>query len=64
MITINNLDVRFDVTGSDEEVFAELFQKFMRRWSDLDEQRRKLDQQAAGDRSLGDEANPEGQPWA
>lgn len=62
MITIQNLDVRFDVTGSDEEVFAELFRKFMIRWSALDADRRRLEAQAAGDRALGDRTDG-GEAW-
>ena len=54
MITIQNLEVRFDVEGSDEEVFARLFQKFIRSWSELDEQRRALECQVERERVLGD----------
>lgn len=54
MITIQNLEVRFDVEGSDEEVFARLFEKFIRSWSELDDQRRTLERQVECERLLGD----------
>jgi hypothetical protein len=54
MITIQSLEVRFDVEGSDEEVFARLFAKFMRSWSELDDERRSLARQAECERQLGD----------
>jgi hypothetical protein len=35
MVTIENLEVRFDVEGeSDEAVFARLFERHIRRWHD------------------------------
>jgi len=54
MITIQSLEVRFDVEGSDEEVFARLFEKFIRSWSELDDERRALLRQGECDRRLGD----------
>lgn len=39
MITIQNLEVRFEVEGEgDEAVFARLFQKNMRRWQEASAQ--------------------------
>lgn len=36
MITIHNLEVRFEVEGEgDEAVFARMFEKNMRRWQDI-----------------------------
>ena len=36
MITIQNLEVRFEVEGEgDEAVFARMFQKNMRRWQEI-----------------------------
>jgi hypothetical protein len=54
MITIQSLEVRFDVEGSDEEVFARLFEKFIRSWSELDDERRALERQGECERQLGD----------
>ena len=52
MITILNLEVRFEVEGEgDEAVFARLFQKNMRRWQEiakqLDQHARQLDSERA-----------------
>jgi len=52
MITIQQLDVRFEVEGEgDEVVFARLFQKNMRRWQEIAKQldchARKLDDERA-----------------
>jgi hypothetical protein len=52
MITIHNLEVRFEVEGEgDEVVFARLFQKNMRRWQEIAKQlechARKLDDERA-----------------
>lgn len=46
MITIHNLEVRFDVEGEGEEAaFARLFEKYINRWSRLEKEaaaRRRL----------------------
>jgi hypothetical protein len=63
VLTIHSLEVRFDVEGSDEEVFARLFQKFMSQWSRVDAARRQLDVLAAGDRALGDRPDEEVATW-
>ncbi len=52
MITIHNLEVRFEVEGEgDEAVFARLFERHMRRWQALAEQQarheRKLERERA-----------------
>lgn len=59
MIEIRNLEVHFDVDGSDEEVFARLFTKFASQWSRAQSERLALDRDADRDRSLGD--RPEGE---
>lgn len=39
MITIQNLEVRFEVEGEgDEAVFSRLFEKNMRRWQEIAKQ--------------------------
>ncbi|MBA4033264.1 MAG: hypothetical protein C0480_01475 [Bradyrhizobium sp.] len=52
MITIQNLEVRFEVEGEgDEAVFARMFQKNMRRWQEiakqLEQHAKKLDDERA-----------------
>jgi hypothetical protein len=55
MLTIHHLEVRFDVaSGSDEAVFARLFERHMDAWqrlADEAEQRRRLSE---ADRALDD----------
>lgn len=54
-VTIQNLDVRFDVEGEgDEAVFAKLFAKYARRWSrDLEEEKAR-ERRSNCERLLGD----------
>ena len=54
-ITIHSLQVRFDVRGSDEKRFAELFTRAMRAWAEQESERRRLEQVAASDRALDHE---------
>ena len=63
MIEIHNLEVRFDVDGSDEEVFARLFRKFISQWSRVESERRRSETAAARDRTLGDREGEEGDEW-
>jgi hypothetical protein len=53
-ITIHSLEVRFDVKGSDEKRFAELFTGAMRAWMEQDAERRRLERLTMCERSLGD----------
>ena len=54
-VTIQNLDVRFDVEGEgDEAVFAKLFAKYARRWSRELEEQEARQRQSNCERSLGD----------
>jgi hypothetical protein len=53
-VTIQSLEIRFDVEGSDEERFAELFTRAMRAWVRQDEERRRLADLSAQERELGD----------
>lgn len=56
MITIERLDIRFDVEGNDEEaVFAKLFRKYIERYDrlkceELDRIRRMEKERSLGDR--------------
>lgn len=54
-VTIQHLEIRFDVDGSDEEVaFARLFQKYHAVASRLERERDESDESAERDRALGD----------
>ena len=54
-VTIQNLDVRFDVEGEgDEAVFARLFAEHIKQWSREEEDRKTREQRVSADRSLGD----------
>lgn len=53
MITIHNLEIRFDVEGDDDrKVFAKLFNEFIRKWSTQAEEQRQREVEAARERSL------------
>jgi hypothetical protein len=60
MVTIQNLEVQFDVEGdSDEAVFARLFNRYIKVWrrqqrDEETEQRRSEKDRSLGNRSGGD----------
>jgi len=55
MVTINNLEVRFDVEGEDDNAaFARLFEKYIRQWGSKQEEAKERESWAARERSLGD----------
>ncbi len=54
MITIQNLEVNFDVEGDDTQRFAQLFGEFIRRWQAELDTRKAREVRAARERSLGD----------
>lgn len=55
MVTINNLEVHFDVEGEgDEAVFAKLFEKYVRKWSRMQSEAQARKRQSDAERSLGD----------
>jgi len=55
MVTIQNLEVRFDVEGEgDEAVFARLFSKYMRTWHRQQAEQEARHRSAERERSLGD----------
>ena len=61
MITIHNLEVRFDVEGDDDrQQFARLFNEFIRQWAERANDEQCREQAAADERSLGD--RPPGGP--
>jgi hypothetical protein len=56
-VTIQHLEVRFDVEGNEEEAaFARLFQKYACAHDRLKQEREDIDEGSEGDRSLGDRA--------
>ncbi|TWT91739.1 putative phage tail protein [Stieleria varia] len=56
MITIHNLEVRFDVEGDDDrQAFAKLFNEFINKWSNLAESQRQREIEAARERSLSEQ---------
>jgi hypothetical protein len=56
MVTIENLEVQFDVDGEgDEAVFARLFERHMRRWYEAEELQRQQQRRLAQDNRLGDQ---------
>jgi hypothetical protein len=64
MLTIHDLQVRFDVAGDDSAVFSRMFAEHIRRWSqarEMDQTRRRAMER---ERSLGDrEAASEEADW-
>jgi len=56
MVTIENLEVQFDVAGDDDEkVFARYFARYIEAWSQSREQERMLQRRLRQDQMLGDE---------
>jgi hypothetical protein len=55
MVTIHNLEVRFDIEGEgDDAVFAKLFEKNIRRWSRLEAEMKARQRLFDSERALGD----------
>ncbi len=55
MVTIRNLEVRFDVEGDgDEAVFARMFQKYMRLYRRHEQEQQARRCASEQDRALGD----------
>jgi len=58
MVTINNLEVHFDVEGEgDQAVFAKLFEKHIRAWSRLQAEAQARKRQSDAERALGDRSS-------
>jgi hypothetical protein len=54
MVTIQNLEVRFDVEGDgDAEVFTRMFNTHIRSWQRQEQDRHARDRLSAAERSLG-----------
>jgi hypothetical protein len=57
MVTIENMEVRFDVEGEgDEHVFARLFAHHIERWARQQQDRARHERSSQQDRALGDRA--------
>jgi len=55
MVTINHLDVKFDVEGGDDDAtFLRLFEKYIRQWNNKQEEAKAREQRGRDERSLGD----------
>lgn len=60
MVTIHNLEVRFDVEGEgDEVVFARLFEKHIHRWNLAKTEARERERRFEAERSIGDRRQEE-----
>lgn len=58
MITIQNLEIRFDVEGDDDrQAFAKLFNEFIKKWASQAEEHQAREREAARDRSFSDSPN-------
>ena len=55
MVTINHLDVKFDVEGGDDDAtFCRLFEKYIRQWSNKQDEAKERERHGENERSLGD----------
>lgn len=55
MVTIENLEVQFDVNGDDDElVFVRLFTRCINEWAQAQEQEKVLQGRLRRDQMLGD----------
>jgi hypothetical protein len=60
MVTIQNLEVSFDVEGEgDEAVFAKLFAKHIKRWNRLEAEMKTTQHRLEADRALVDRSRGE-----
>ncbi len=58
MITIEHLEVQFDVTGDgDEAVFARYFSRYINQWSRAEKQQSQLQERLRNDQRLGDDGS-------
>ena len=61
MLTIHNLEVRFDVESDDDATFGRLFAEHVLRWSRGHEEERRRLGALERERALGDRDHEE--PW-
>jgi hypothetical protein len=58
MITIEHLEVQFDVAGDDDEaVFARYFSRYIHQWSRAEQQQQELRDRLRRDQCLGDDGS-------
>lgn len=58
MITIEHLEVQFDVAGDgDEAVFALYFSRYINQWSRAEKQQSELQDRLRRDQRLGDDGS-------
>lgn len=58
MITIEHLEVQFDVAGDDDEaVFARYFSRYINQWSRAEQQQQELRDRLRRDQCLGDDGS-------
>jgi hypothetical protein len=63
MVTIQKLEVRFDVEGdSEEQMFVEMFNKYIDEWSQRQAAQRQIRHAMQRNRQLGDRPGEEGGP--
>ncbi len=55
MLTIHDLQVRFDVAGDDDAVFSRMFAEHIRRWIQAREMDQTRRHEMERERSLGDQ---------
>ena len=61
MLTIHDLQVRFDVAGDDAAVFSQMFADHIRRWSQARELGQARRREMERERSLGDRETATGE---
>lgn len=58
MITIEHLEVQFDVAGDDDEaVFARYFGRYINQWARAQQQQMELKERLSKDQRLGDDGS-------
>ncbi len=62
MITIEHLDVEFEVEGDDAAVFERLFRQHIEKWNRGERDRREGEQRLAQDRAIGRRRDGGGTP--
>jgi len=60
MVTIEKLEIQFDVEGGEEEeMFRRLFNRSIQEWQQRESEERRIRRMIANDRGLGDRAEGE-----
>lgn len=54
-ITIELLEVHFDVVGNDEQAFVQLFEKYINAWTRMQRARKERNASLDADRLVGDQ---------